>query len=79
MNRLIQLIVLFCFCSIIYLTASLFLKLPMPTFYKNLEYNHWIETKNNDPIFKLGNSFIYVVKQRDSLQHIVDSLTIKTK
>ena len=81
----------FLFISVfIYLFISLTLsvsfnkELPMPTFYKDWTYNYVNSKMKNDPFIQLGNytdtlgrKLIIVTHQKDSLQHIVDSLLKK--
>jgi hypothetical protein len=61
----------------LYLMASIYFDLPLPKFYSDMLKQHSEERRKHDPLIKLGDRFIFVVHQRDSLQHIVDSLTTK--
>jgi hypothetical protein len=61
----------------VYLFTSLFVELPFPKFYKDWQKANVEKRMANDPFLKMTNTAISVIKQRDSLQHIVDSLTTK--
>jgi hypothetical protein len=62
---------------IIYLLSSLFMEMPMPKIYEDWLDESVNERMNNDPSLKMYHTAFLIAKQRDSLQHVVDSLIKK--
>ena len=58
---------------IVYLFLSLFIDLPMPNWF--IKWNNEVSknARKHDPLNNVGEMFLKVAEQRDSLQKIVDN------
>ena len=50
---------------------------PFPEWYEKAQKEQVDEMMKNDPVLKLGDVALELRKERDSLQHVVDSLESK--
>ena len=76
-ERIFGVILLIIIVGMIYLITSLFVELPFPDSYKKYQKEQVEQRMKNDPFYNLANNTVVIIKQRDSLQHLLDSLTKK--
>lgn len=63
--------------AIFYMGISLYIPLPMPKWYEEMRKYDAEARVNQNPIFKLTKEAVTLRIERDSLQHLVDSLQLK--
>lgn len=74
MKKITGIILLLMFVMAMYLTLSLIVPLPFPDWYKQMEKKQVDSIVAHDPFLKLTKTTIRYRDERDSLQHIIDSL-----
>ena len=77
MRKIIGAIIILMMLIILYLTVNIFVPVPLPKWYEKSIKEHVDSSMAHDPFLKLTKETIKFRDERDSLQHVIDSLTSK--